>query len=157
MTVEGNPSVLLDRLKTDQKESLRGGQKERLSIIRMALSAIRNAEIEKGKGAVLTDAEVVVVLSSMVRKLDEAIEQYEKAGRTDLAGKEAAERDIIREYLPSPLSESELESLVEEAVRETGASSPRDMGAIMKWLAPKTSGRADNRVVSQKVKTRLGA
>lgn len=157
MTVDGNPSVLLERLRSDQKESLRGGQKDRLSIIRMALSAIRNAEIEKGKGSVLTDAEVVAVLSSMVRKLEEAIEQYEKAGRTDLAEKEVAERNIIREYLPAPLSEPEIEALVEEAVRETGAASPRDMGSIMKWLAPRTSGRADNRVVSQKVKTRLGA
>ncbi len=150
-------SGLLERLRTDQKESLRSGQKARLSIVRMALSAIRNAEIEKGKGSSLTEAEVVAVLSGMLRKLDEAIEQFEKAGRMDLSDKEKAERDILKEYLPEPLSERELELLLEQAVSETGAASPRDMGLVMKWLSPRTAGRVDNRLVSQKVKTRLGA
>ncbi len=150
-------SGLLERLRTDQKESLRSGQKVRLSIVRMALSAIRNAEIEKGKGSSLTEAEVVAVLSGMLRKLDEAIEQFEKAGRMDLSDKEKAERDILKEYLPEPLSERELELLLEQAVSETGAASPRDMGLVMKWLSPRTAGRVDNRLVSQKVKTRLGA
>ncbi len=150
-------SGLLERLRNDQKESLRSGQKARLSIVRMALSAIRNAEIEKGKGSSLTEAEVVAVLSGMLRKLDEAIEQFEKAGRMDLSDKEKAERDILKEYLPEPLSERELELLLEQAVSETGAASPRDMGLVMKWLSPRTAGRVDNRLVSQKVKTRLGA
>lgn len=157
MTTAGNGgSALLARLRDDQKESLRNGNKERLSIIRMALSAIRNAEIEKGKGASLTDPEVIAVLSGMVRKIDESVEQFEKAGRVDLAEKERLERQILKEYLPRPLDENELDRLLDEAIRETGASSPREMGNVMKWLAPHTSGRADNRLVSQKVKARLG-
>ncbi|MCL4460184.1 MAG: GatB/YqeY domain-containing protein [Nitrospirae bacterium] len=135
---------------------MRSGNKDRLSIIRMALSAVRNAEIEKGKGATLTDPEVVLVLSGMVRKIDESVEQFEKAGRLDLAEKENRERQVLKEYLPRPLDEKELDSLVDEAVRETGATSPREMGVVMKWLAPRTAGRADNRLVSQKVKARLG-
>ena len=135
---------------------MRSGNKERLSIVRMALSAIRNAEIEKGKGATLTDAEVIVVLSGMVRKIDESIEQFEKGGRPDLAEKESRERQILREYLPRPLDEEELDQLVDEAVQTTEAKSSRDMGSVMKWLASRTSGRADNRLVSQKVKARLG-
>lgn len=148
---------LLERLRADQKDSLKSGLKDRLSIIRMALAAIRNAEIEKGKGASLTEGEVIAVLSGMVRKLDEAIEQFEKAGRTDLALKEKSELFVLKEYLPSPFSEEELDLLLEQAVKETAATSPRDMGLVMKWLSPRTAGRVDNRLVSQKVKTRLGA
>ncbi|MGL3710706.1 GatB/YqeY domain-containing protein [Leptospirillum ferriphilum] len=156
MTNPEDSSQLLSRLRDDQKECMRSGNKERLSIIRMALSAIRNAEIEKGKGATLTDPEVVGVLSGMVRKIDESVEQFEKGGRPDLAEKESRERQILKEYLPRPLDEAELDRLVDEAVQSTGARSPRDMGSVMKWLGPRTSGRADNRLVSQKVKARLG-
>ncbi len=156
MTGSEEDSALLSRLREDQKECMRSGNKDRLSIIRMALSAVRNAEIEKGKGATLTDPEVVLVLSGMVRKIDESVEQFEKAGRLDLAEKENRERQVLKEYLPRPLDEKELDSLVDEAVRETGATSPREMGVVMKWLAPRTAGRADNRLVSQKVKARLG-
>ncbi len=148
---------ILERLRTDQKESLRSGQKERLSIIRMVLAAIRNAEIEKGKGASLTEAELVAILSGMLRKLDESIEQFEKAGRTDLSEKEKNEKGILKAYLPEPLSEGELDALLEQALTETKAASPKDMGLVMKWLSPRTAGRVDNRLVSQKVKTRLGA
>ncbi|MHB8422725.1 MAG: GatB/YqeY domain-containing protein [Leptospirales bacterium] len=154
---EKESSGLLERLRADQKDSLRSGLKDRLSIIRMAMAAIRNAEIEKGKGASLTDEEIVAVLSGMLRKLDEAIEQFEKAGRTDLALKERSEMAILKEYLPVPLSEEELELLLEQAMKETSAASPKDMGLVMKWLSTRTAGRVDNRLVSQKVKTRLGA
>ncbi|MHB1605473.1 MAG: GatB/YqeY domain-containing protein [Leptospirales bacterium] len=154
---EKESSGLLERLRADQKDSLRSGLKDRLSIIRMAMAAIRNAEIEKGKGASLTDEEIVAVLSGMVRKLDEAIEQFEKAGRTDLALKEKSEMAVLKEYLPVPLSEEELELLLEQAMKETSAASPKEMGLVMKWLSTRTAGRVDNRLVSQKVKTRLGA
>ena len=156
LTTSDDSSELLVRLRDDQKECMRSGNKDRLSIIRMALSAIRNAEIEKGKGATLTDSEVISVLSGMVRKIDESIEQFEKGGRTDLAEKENRERQILKEYLPRPLDEAELDRLVAEAVRETGAKSSREMGVVMKWLTSHTAGRADNRLVSQKVKARLG-
>ena len=148
---------LREQILDHQKESLRARDSARLSVLRLLMAQIKNREIEKGKGAVLTDEEIVETIASMIRKMDESIEGFEKGGRPDLAEKERAEKTILSAYLPEPLSDSDLDRLVSEAVRETGASGPKGMGAVMQWLAPRTKGRADNRVVSQKVKAALGS
>ncbi|MCL4485803.1 MAG: GatB/YqeY domain-containing protein [Nitrospirae bacterium] len=148
---------LREQILDHQKESLRARETTRLSVLRLLMAQIKNREIEKGKGEVLSDEEIVETIASMIRKMDESIEGFEKGGRSDLADKERAEKIILQAYLPEPLSEGDLDRLVSEALRETGASGPKGMGAVMQWLAPRTKGRVDNRVVSQKVKTALGS
>lgn len=143
--------LLLDH----QKDSLRNKDAARLSVLRLLMAQIKNKEIEKGKGSVLSDEEIIDIISSMIRKMDESIEGFTSGGRVDLAEKEKAEQVILRAYLPEPLSEQDLDRLVSEAAKETKASGPRSMGVVMQWLSPRTKGRADNRIVSQKVKTAL--
>jgi len=147
---------LLERIQADIKDSLRSGQKERLSILRMVMAQIKNKAIEKGRDVQLTEEEIVDLLSGMIRRMEESVAQFTLGGREDLAEKEKSEMVIIREFMPEPLSDAQIDSLVAEAMSETHATSAKEMGAVMKWLAPKTMGRADNRVVSQKVKALLG-
>ncbi len=148
---------LREQILEHQKESLRARETARLSVLRLLMAQIKNREIDKGKGAVLSDDEIVDTIISMVRKMDESIESFVKGGRQDLADKERTEQTILKAYLPEPLSEPDLDRLVSEALKETGASGPKGMGAVMQWLNPRTKGRADNRVVSQKVKAALGS
>jgi hypothetical protein len=138
-----------------QKDSLKNKDTIRLSTLRLLMAQIKNREIEKGKGSVLSDEEIVDIISSMIRKMDESIASFTAGRRPDLAEKESAEKAILKAYLPEPLSEHDLDRLVSEATLETKASGPRSMGAVMQWLTPRTKGRADNRLVSQKVKTAL--
>ena len=148
---------LREQILEHQKDSLRAKDATKLSILRLLMAQIKNREIDKGKGLVLTDDEIVETISSMVRKMDESIEGFEKGNRSDLAEKERAEQAILRSYLPEPLSDSDLDRLVSEAMKETGASGPKAMGTVMQWLGPRTKGRADNRILSQKVKAALGS
>jgi hypothetical protein len=147
---------LLERIQADIKDSLRSGQKERLSILRMVMAQIKNKAIEKGRDAQLTEEEIVDLLSGMLRRMEESVAQFTAGGREDLAEKENSERLIIREFMPEPLSGEQIDALVAEAIRETHATSAKEMGAVMKWLTPRTMGRADNRIISQKVKALLG-
>lgn len=148
---------LRQKLLDHQKDSLKNRDAVRLSTLRLLMAQIKNKEIEKGKGAVLSDEEIVDIISSMIRKMDESIVSFTAGGRSDLAEKERAEQAILRVYLPEPLSDQDLDRLVLEAAQETKASGPRSMGVVMQWLTPHTKGRADNRIVSQKVKTALEA
>ncbi|MHB8368219.1 MAG: GatB/YqeY domain-containing protein [Leptospirales bacterium] len=146
---------LRETLLDHQKESLKSRESLRLSVLRLLLSQVKNREIEKGKGEILTDEEIIETISSMVRKMDESIQGFTAGGRTDLADKERAEQAILRAYLPEPLSEEAVDQLIAEGIAATGASGPKSMGALMQWLSPRTKGRVDNRIVSQKVKAAL--
>lgn len=128
---------------------MRSGEALRRDTLRMAESAIYNAE--KRDRREYGDEEVGALLAREVKTRRESVEAFRKGGREDLAAKEEAEIAILATYLPEQLTESEVAALVEEAITATGAATPRDMGKVMGWLAPKTKGRADGRLVSQAV------
>ena len=132
---------------------MRGGDSLRRDVLRMAANAAYN--LEKRNQKPLTEDEFLAVLTREVKTRRESIDAYEKGGRADLASKEQAEVDILSEYLPQPLSEADIGELVDEAIAATGASSARDMGKVMGWLAPRTRGRADGKVVSGLVASAL--
>ena len=127
----------------------------RLSTLRMLKSGLHNREIDLKRE--LTEAEFLQLLSSMVKQRRDSIEQFEKGGRSDLVEKEKAELKVIEEFLPSQLSEADLDAAITEAIREVSATGIRDMGKVMKVLMPKVTGRADGKVVGDKVKARLSA
>ncbi len=137
---------LRERLQTDITAAMRGGDALRRDTLRMAASAAYN--LEKRNQKPLTDDDFIGVLTREVKTRRESVDAYSKAGRTDLADKEQAEIDILAEYLPQALSESEISALVHEGIAATGATSARDLGKVMGWLSPRTRGRADGKVVS---------
>jgi len=144
---------LKEQLDTDLKEAQKSRDQIRMNTIRMLKTVIKNREVEK-KGE-LTDQELLQAVNSQVKARKEAIEEYKKAGRDELAEKEQSELKILEAYLPEQLSPEELDTLVDNAVAETGAAGPKDMGAVMKALMPHVTGRADGKTVSQKVKEKL--
>lgn len=141
------------QLAEDLKTALRSGDKLRTSVIRLLSAAIKNREIEK-RGP-LTDTEAIQAVSASCKQRQEAIEQYRQGGRQDLVDKETAELAILQSYLPAALGAEELHALVREAVRESQAATPRDMGKVMALLMPKVTGRADGKVVSAMVREML--
>jgi hypothetical protein len=145
---------LKERIQQDMKDAMRAADKPRLGTIRLILAAIKQIEVDERKD--LDDTGITIVLDRMVKQRRESISQFEKAGRTDLVDQEAAELAIIQTYLPEPLSESELNALIDEAMAQTGASSIKDMGKVMALLKPKLQGRADMGAVSAMIKARLG-
>lgn len=147
-------SPLKARITEDMKSAMRAGDKPRLGTIRMVLAAVKQVEVDTREA--LDDAGVLAVLDKMVKQRRESIAQYHKAGRDDLADAEERELEVIRGYLPEPLSEAEIASLIEAAVAETGAESVRDMGRVMARLKAQIQGRADMAAVSNRVKARLG-
>jgi uncharacterized protein YqeY len=128
---------------------MRSGDALRRDTLRMAESAIYNAE--KRDRREYTDDEVAGVVAREVKTRRESVEAFRKGGREDLAAKEESEIGVLAAFLPEQLNEAEIEALVTEAIGATGAAGPRDMGKVMGWLAPRTKGRADGRVVSQAV------
>ena len=129
--------------------------KIRLSALRMLKSGLHNREIDLKRE--LDEVEFLQLLSSMVKQRKDSIEQFAKGGRMDLVEKEQAELKVIEEFLPAQLSEADLDAAITEAIREVGAEGARDMGKVMKVLMPKLTGRADGKVVGEKVKARLSA
>ena len=134
---------------------MRGGDTLRRDTLRMAASAAYN--VEKRNGHPLTEDEFLAVLSREVKTRRESVEAFRTGGREDLATKEEAEIAILSEFLPQALTESEIVDLVREAISATGATSARDMGKVMGWLAPRTRGRADGKHVSELVVQSLAA
>lgn len=128
---------------------MRGGDTLRRDVLRMASSAAYN--VEKRNGRPLTEDEFLAVLNREVKTRRESVEAFRGAGREDLATKEEAEIAILSDYLPQGLTEQEIGDLIREAIAATGASSARDMGKVMGWLAPRTGGRADGKHVSELV------
>jgi uncharacterized protein len=146
--------ILKTRLENDLKEAMRAGDDLRKRTLRMALSAIRLAEIDKG--APLEDPAILNILQKEVKSRREAIEEAERAARPELASAAQAEIDLLESYLPRQLSEAEIETMVQEVIAEIGATSPSDMGKVMKVLMPRLQGRADGSQVSQIVRRKLG-
>jgi uncharacterized protein len=141
------------QLTEDLKSALRSGDKLRTSVIRLLTALIKNREVEK-RGP-LTDAEALQAVSASCKQRQEAIEQFRQGGRQDLVDKETAELAILQSYLPAALSPDELQTLVQEAIRNSQASSPREMGKVMALLIPKVTGRADGKIVSTLVREML--
>jgi hypothetical protein len=146
---------LKERIISDLTTAMKAKDAARTSTLRMVKASIMNREIEKGSA--LDDEELTKALQSLLKQRRDSIEQYEKAGRQELAEKERAEINVIETYLPQAASREEIERAVGEAINETGASSMREMGAVMKAVQARLAGRsADGRTVSEIVKARLG-
>ncbi len=146
---------LLKRLQDEMKSAMKSGDKERLATIRMLISEIKKVQIDTQKE--LSDEEIIKILQKYAKQRKDSIEQYRKAGREDLAEKEERELKIVQEFLPQPLTEEEIEKLVDEAIQETGASSMKDMGKVIKLVIEKAQGRAEGSVVSKIVKAKLSS
>ncbi len=147
------PATLKPKLQSDMKSSLKGGDKARLSVIRLMLAAINQIEVDER--IELDDSRITAVLDRMTKQRRESIEHFSRASRDDLIAIEEYELKIIREYLPEPLSETEINTLVEQSIQTSGASSIKDMGRVMGLLKPRLQGRADMKIVSQLIKSRL--
>ena len=147
---------LKEKLQADLTEAIRGRDEVKSGTIRMLLSAITNEEVAGKTAKVLTDAEIITVLSRETKKRREAVEAFTAAKRDDLANKEKAEAAVIAQYLPEQLSEAEIKKMIADAITETNAAGPAGMGLVMKVLQPKIAGKADGGVVSGLVKAALG-
>lgn len=146
---------LKERIVSDMTASMKAKDAARTSTLRMVKAFVMNREIDKG--GELTEEEMTKTLQSLVKQRRDSIEQYEKAGRLDLADKERAEIAVIEGYLPQAASREEIEQAVSAAMEETGATSMREMGQVMKAVQARLAGRnADNRTVSEIVKAKLG-
>ena len=147
--------TLLETIVADLTAAMKAKDADRLSVLRMVKANLMNRKIDKGGD--LTDDEVLKALQSLVKQRRDSIEQYESAGRTELAAKEAAEIAVIEVYLPQAATQDEVNAAVEAAVAETGASSMKDMGTLMKATMARLAGKnADGKMVSEAVKARLG-
>jgi uncharacterized protein YqeY len=145
---------LRDKISTDLTSAMKSKESGRLSVLRMMKAAIRNKEIDLRQE--LEDAQVMQVLVSQIKQHRDSVEQFTRGGRLDLAAKESAEIKIIEEYLPAAASDEEIEKAVDEVIRETGATSVRDMGKVMKGCMTRFSGRpVDGNKISALVKAKL--
>ena len=147
--------TLKQQLTEDMKTAMRGGDKQRLGVIRLMLAAIKQHEVDERVEQ--TDAMVLATLEKMLKQRRDSVSQYSAAKREDLAEVERAEMVIIETYLPAKLSEAEVDALIASAITDTGATSPRDMGKVMAAVKEKAAGRADMASVSGKIKARLTA
>jgi uncharacterized protein YqeY len=144
---------LEERLVEEMKQAMKSNDKLRLSTIRMIRSGLKNKEIELRKK--LEDEEIVRVIQVMVRKGEESIEQFQTGGRMDLVEKEKREIEILKSFLPQPLGQEEILKIIDQSIRETQASSLKDIGKVMKSVMPKIGGKADGKLINQLVKERL--
>jgi len=149
--------ALHERLAADMKEAMKSGNKVRLSALRMAKAAIVNAEIAKGKDAVLTDAEIIEVLSREVKRRRESIAEFKKANRPDAVAREEADLAVLLEYLPQQMSREEIASLARKVIQEVGAQGPKDKGKVMGKLMPQLKGKAEGQLISEVVSQLLEA
>ena len=147
--------MLRNQLQDEMKAAMKAGDKKRLGVIRLVLAAIKQREVDER--IELDDQQVLVVLDKMVKQRRDSFEQYQQAGRSELADQEKFEISVIQEYLPQPLSEEEIASLIAEAINTTGAESMKDMGKVMGSLKSKLQGRADMGAVSALIKQKLSA
>ncbi len=144
---------LTDQIQRDTKEAMKSRDKTRVEALRMLGAALKNAEIEAGNP--LGEEEEQAVLRRQLKQREESAEAYQKAGREERAGKESAEAEIVRGYLPAPLSSGELEEIVDRAMEETGASGMKDMGAVMGRATAIAGGKAEGRELAALVRGRL--
>ena len=148
--------TLNEKVSADIAAAMKARDATRLSALRMLKAAVMNKGVEKGRD--LEDAEILQVVSSLVKQRRDSIEQFEKGGRRDLVEKETAEIAVLQAYLPPAASPEEIDAAVAAAIAETGASSPRDMGKVMKAVMPRLAGKnADGKAVNEAVRRTLGA
>jgi uncharacterized protein len=145
---------LQDQIDIDIKSAMKSGAKDKVSALRMLSAAIKNKQIEKR--APLVDGEIVDTVRSLIKQRKDSIEQFAKGGRQDLVDKETAEVAVLEVYLPQQMAREEIEKIVREVIAQTGALGAKDMGKVMKALVPLLAGRADNKLVSELVKSSLG-
>ncbi len=147
---------LQQQIDIDLKEAMKARAAEKLAVLRMLKSALKNAAIEKGGAeATLDDTEASAVIRKQVKQRYDSIEGFEKGGRPELAAKERTELEILSVYLPAALSPEELAALVKEAIAESGATAKAQMGAVMKIATAKAAGRVDGKALSQEVQRQL--
>lgn len=144
---------LKSRISDEMKSAMRAKDKERLGTIRLILAAIKQREVDER--VEMDDTQVLAILDKMVKQRRDSIEQYRAANREELAAKEEAELVVIQEFMPSALSEAEIDALIDEAMAATGAESVKDMGKVMGYIKPKAQGRADMGAVSARIKAKL--
>ncbi len=147
--------MLKQRIQGDMKAAMKSGDKRTLGTIRLILAAIKQIEVDSRTA--VDDAQVLAILDKMVKQRRDSIEQYEKAGRTELAEQESFEIGVLKDYLPEALGDDEIATMITEAITGSGAESMRDMGKVMGLLKPKMQGRADISAVSTLIKQQLGS
>jgi uncharacterized protein len=145
---------LKERITDDMKAAMRAGEKERLGVIRMITSAIKQREVDERIS--LDDAQVLSVLEKMIKQRKESLVQFEAGNRPDLVAKESAEITLLQGYMPSQLSDGEIDSLIADAIAATGAASIKEMGKVMGIIKAKAQGRADMAAVGARIKAKLG-
>ena len=145
---------LLDRLNDDMKQAMKNKEKEKLSVLRMLKAALQNEAIKLGKSPRSEDEELTV-LSRELKQRKDSLREFENAGRSDLVEKVKTEIDIVQSYMPKPLTEDELRELIEQTIKEVGASSKADMGKVMSAIMPKVKGKADGSLVNKLVQQQL--
>ncbi len=149
--------MLKQQLQDNLKQAMLAKDEVKKSVIRMLLQGITYYEINKGgAGYEATDEDVLSVIQTQVKQRKDSIEQFEKGGRPELADKEKTELSVLMTYLPEQMSEDQIRTLVKEAIEESGAKTPQDMGKVMGVLMPKVKGKADGGLVSKIVKENLG-
>ena len=144
---------IVERIQQDTKTAMRERDRDRLGTLRMLTAALKNGEIEAGRS--LSDDEEQVVLRRQLKQREESAEAFRKAGRQEKAESESGEAEIVRHYLPAPLSPEELEEIVDRAIADTGASGMKDMGAAMGRATALAEGRAEGRELAALVRNRL--
>ncbi len=145
---------LRTRIAEDVKSAMRSGDKDRLSVLRMLSSEIKNREVIDSMA--ITDAVVIASIEKMLKQRRDSESQYRAGNRPDLADKEAAEITVLMGYLPQQLSSAEIDALITQAMTETGAQGAKDMGKLMAWLKPKVAGKTDMGKLSGLIKAKLG-
>lgn len=146
--------MLRQTLTNDMKAAMKAGEKDKLAVIRMAMAAVKQREVDER--IELDDAAVLAIIEKMVKQRRESISQFEKGGRPELAAAEAAEIELLSVYLPEPLDDAALQAIIDDAIKSTGAESMRDMGKVMAAVKSAAAGRADMGKVSADIKARLG-
>ncbi|MFH1547058.1 MAG: GatB/YqeY domain-containing protein [bacterium] len=143
------PMSILDTLQKDSIEAMKSGKKEDLEILKMAITSIKNAQIQKGREEELTEEEEAKVLSSEVKKLKDSVFQYKAAGRDDLADREQSQLEVMLKYLPAQMDRSEIEDIVKEVISEVGATGKGQMGMVMGTAMKRLSGEVDGNEVKE--------
>lgn len=148
-------SALKTNLQDAMKAAMKAGEKERLGVIRLIMSALKQVEVDER--IELDDTRIIEIMDKMVKQRRESISQFDKAGRDDLSNVEKAEIDVIQTFLPQALSEDEVEAIIKDAISKTGAESIKDMGKVMGIVRPQVVGRGDMGVISGQIKALLSA
>jgi uncharacterized protein len=150
------PTVpLKQQITDDMKTAMKGGDKDRLGVIRLILAAIKQREVDER--IALDDAQTLQVIEKMIKQRRDSITQFRAANREDLAGKEEYEVGVIQGYMPAQLSDAEVDAIIAKAIAESGAAGPRDMGKVIGRVRPEVAGRADMGKISELVKRKLAA